>query len=191
MRVGNDDSSRQFRSGRRGKHSSRRQIIAGFLRSVAAPPLAADPKCPVDRRRESFWFSAVRLGVSVAARSFDPPGLGPAAGRDPFEMDRDWLRVPIVVASRAPRAAIPPKGRPTLKDGAAVALPTKDARALLCSSADGWLFVNWDESSYSSLKAHLAAFDSSCRSGSTFMDPTGAGHGGRSRVSEGRSQLHP
>jgi peptidoglycan-N-acetylglucosamine deacetylase len=98
------------------------------------------------------------LGVSVVV-----PSILPALNLQPVATLRNGPRLAprtaSSVASRAPRAAIPPKGRPAHKDGAAVAPPTKDGRVTSLQPLTVGYFVNWDESSYSSLKAHLDAFD--------------------------------
>ncbi|HEV8066311.1 MAG TPA: hypothetical protein VGP76_01150, partial [Planctomycetaceae bacterium] len=101
------------------------------------------------------------LGVSVIV-----PSILPALNLQPVATFRNGPRLaprsPSSVANRA-RAAVPPKVRPVRKDGAVAASPTKDGRPSSLQSSLQPLtvgyFVNWDESSYSSLKAHLDAFD--------------------------------
>src|SRR5580704_11907801 len=84
------------------------------------------------------------LGVSVVV-----PSILPALGLQPVATLRNGPRLAprtaSSVASRAPRAAIPPKGRPAHKDSAAVAPPTKDGRVTSLQPLTVGYFVNWDE----------------------------------------------
>lgn len=94
------------------------------------------------------------LGVSVVV-----PSILPALGLQPIGTLRSGPRLAPRSPSVSSKALRQPKVRPTLKDGAAVARLPKEGHSSASAPLTVGYFVNWDEASYGSLKAHLAAFD--------------------------------
>ena len=102
--------------------------------------------------RESCWCSAAR-SVSVSLS----PSIIPALSLQPIGTLRNGPRLAPRSPSVSNKALRQPKVRLALKDGAAVVRPT-EARPSVAPLTVGY-FVNWDEASFSSLKANLEAID--------------------------------